>query len=161
MKGVGRGACEAIADERARGGGFDDLLDFCKRVDKRIVNRRTIETLIRAGAFDGEHKHYTPRGFVREYGSNAVWGMQFIWPIKADYRITHLANDYSQTIISREKRDYVWIMARTPQISETDYQQLLTELKAQGYAVDKIRKVPNVISATRVDHTGPAGTERS
>ena len=33
VKGVGRGACEAIAEERARGGAFADLLEFCKRVD--------------------------------------------------------------------------------------------------------------------------------
>jgi len=34
-------------------GAFKDLFDFCRRVDKRIVNRRTVEALIRAGAFDG------------------------------------------------------------------------------------------------------------
>ena len=39
------------------------------------------------GGFDGEFKTYHPTGFVRPDGSNAVWGMQFIWPIKADYQI--------------------------------------------------------------------------
>ena len=52
----------------------------------------------RDGAFDGKPKLYTPRGFVRDTQSNAIWGMQFIWPIKTDYRITYLAPDYSQTI---------------------------------------------------------------
>src|SRR5207342_2894484 len=52
VKGVGRGACEAIADERARGGGFDDLLDFCKRVDSSKLNRRALEALVNAGALD-------------------------------------------------------------------------------------------------------------
>ena len=41
--------------------------------------------------------------------------------IKADYRITYVSDDYSQTVISRQKRDYVWIMARTPQIPPADY----------------------------------------
>jgi DNA polymerase-3 subunit alpha len=50
-----RGAGESAAMEiiRARGSGaFRDLFDFCRRVDKRVVNRRAIEALVRAGAFD-------------------------------------------------------------------------------------------------------------
>jgi apolipoprotein D and lipocalin family protein len=96
----------------------------------------------RAGAFDGEEKRYTPRGFVVDRQSNALWGMQFLWPIKADYRITYLADDYSQTVISRIQRDYVWIMARTPEIPEADYQRLLKLAGDQGYDVAKIQKVP-------------------
>jgi len=96
----------------------------------------------RDGAFDGKPKKYTPRGFVRGDPSNAIWGMQFIWPIKADFRITHLAEDYSQTVISREKRDYVWIMARTPTIPEADYRRLLNIVGEQGYDVKKVQRVP-------------------
>jgi apolipoprotein D and lipocalin family protein len=96
----------------------------------------------REGAFDGKTKQYSPRGFVRDRASNAVWDMQFIWPIRADYRITHIADDYSQTIISREKRDYVWIMARTPSIPEADYQRLLKSVGAQGYDLSRLQKVP-------------------
>ena len=96
----------------------------------------------RDGAFDGPPKKYTPRGFVRNDPSNAIWGMQFIWPIKADFRITHLAEDYSQTIISREQRDYVWIMARMPAIPEADYQRLLKIVGEQGYDVNRVQRVP-------------------
>jgi apolipoprotein D and lipocalin family protein len=96
----------------------------------------------RDGGVDGPPKKYTPRGFVRGDPSNAIWGMQFIWPIKADFRITYLAQDYSQTIISREKRDYVWIMARTPTISEADYQRLLNIVGEQGYDVKQVQRVP-------------------
>ena len=53
VKGVGRGACEAIADERRANGPYADLLDFCKRVDSTKLNRRTLEALIHAGALDG------------------------------------------------------------------------------------------------------------
>ena len=94
------------------------------------------------GGFEGRQKRYHPRGFVVDRQSNAVWDMQFIWPIKADYRIAWLAEDYSQTVIAREKRDYAWIMARTPVISEQQYQERVAFLAAQGYDVSKIRKVP-------------------
>ena len=52
VKGTGGAAIEAIVSARNDGGRFADLFDFCKRVDKRMVNRRAVEALIRAGAFD-------------------------------------------------------------------------------------------------------------
>ncbi len=52
VKGTGGQAIEAIVAARAQGGAFRDLFDFCRRVDKRTVNRRAVEALIRAGAFD-------------------------------------------------------------------------------------------------------------
>ena len=52
IKGVGRGACEAISAERAHGGSFASLLDFCKRVDSSKLNRRALEALVNSGALD-------------------------------------------------------------------------------------------------------------
>jgi apolipoprotein D and lipocalin family protein len=96
----------------------------------------------RDGSFDGPLKTYTPRGFIQDKASNAVWGMQFIWPFKAEYLITHLNDSYTQTVIGRNKRDYVWIMARTPAIPEEDYARLVAELAAQGYDIARLQKVP-------------------
>ncbi len=94
------------------------------------------------GSFDGPQKRYNPRGFVVDRVNNSTWKMQFIWPFKAEYLITYLNEDYTQTIIGRNKRDYVWIMARTPQIAEADYERMLNMLKEQGYNLKKLRKVP-------------------
>lgn len=96
----------------------------------------------REGAFDGELKRYSPRGFVRDTQTNAVWGMQFIWPIKAQYLIIELDDAYTRTVIARDKRDYVWIMARTPQIPEEDYLSLVEDIAAVGYDTGRLRKVP-------------------
>jgi DNA polymerase-3 subunit alpha len=52
VRGTGESAINAILEARA-GAPFRDLFDFCSRVDKRIVNRRAVEALVRAGAFDG------------------------------------------------------------------------------------------------------------
>jgi DNA polymerase-3 subunit alpha len=52
IKGTGRAAIEAIVAAREADGPFSDLFDFCQRVDKRLVNRRAVEALVRAGAFD-------------------------------------------------------------------------------------------------------------
>jgi apolipoprotein D and lipocalin family protein len=109
-----------------------------------LNNDGTIATTFtfREGSFDGELKTYHPKGFVENTETNAVWGMQFVWPIKADYRIVYLTEDYSQVIIGRNKRDYVWIMARTPQIPAEDYQHMLKLIAAMGYDTSKVRKVP-------------------
>lgn len=94
------------------------------------------------GSFDGARKVYRPTGFVREGTGNAVWGMQFIWPIKAEYRIVYVDRDYRFTIIGRSKRDYVWLMAREPDIADVDYEHLLRIVAEQGYDLSKIRRVP-------------------
>ena len=52
VKGVGRQAVEHLVAEREKNGNYTDLFEFCRRVDKRFVNRRAIEALIRTGAFD-------------------------------------------------------------------------------------------------------------
>ncbi len=96
----------------------------------------------RAGAFDGEAKRFEPRGFVLDRETNALWGMQFVWPVRADYRIVHLASDYSRTIVARRKRDFVWIMARTPQIPDADLEELVRRAGELGYDTSRIRKVP-------------------
>ena len=56
IKGTGSAAISNIVKARENGL-FKDLFDFCRRVDKRIVNRRTVEALIRAGAFDTINDH--------------------------------------------------------------------------------------------------------
>ena len=92
------------------------------------------------GSLDGPTKIYQPRGFIKDKRTNAIWGMQFVWPIKADYRIVYLDDNYQQTIIGRTSRDYVWIMARTPAISEQDYSNLVAWVDALGYNLDALQK---------------------
>ena len=111
----------------------------------RLDSDGTIDTVFtfNQGGFDGPLKRYNPRGFVRDPVHKSTWGMRFVWPIKAEFLVTHINADYSQTVVGRNKRDYVWIMARTPEIPALDYDRLVAELKTQGYDVTKLRKVPH------------------
>ena len=52
IRNVGEGLVEKILTERASGGPFADFYDFCRRVDPIVLNKRTVESLIKAGAFD-------------------------------------------------------------------------------------------------------------
>ena len=96
----------------------------------------------REDSFEGEQKRYEPKGFVLDPGSNAKWGMRFVWPIKADYRIVYLDEDYTQTVIARQKRDFVWIMARSPVIPAADYEKLVEFVGSIGYDTSLLERVP-------------------
>ena len=52
IKGTGQGAIEAIVEAREAGGPFSSLFDFCARVDRARINKRAVEALVKAGAFD-------------------------------------------------------------------------------------------------------------
>lgn len=82
IKGVGEGAVESIVEARRREGDFKDLYDFCRRVDIKKVNKRTLEALVRAGCFDDfaqtlrpdlpEDKAYEIRGSLMAQLPSAV-----------------------------------------------------------------------------------------
>jgi apolipoprotein D and lipocalin family protein len=95
------------------------------------------------GSLDGPVKEYNPKGYVREGTGNAVWGMQFVWPVKAEYRVMHLGKNYEVSIVGRTKRDFLWIMARQPIIDESVYARLLNIAEQEGYDLSRIRKVPH------------------
>jgi apolipoprotein D and lipocalin family protein len=101
------------------------------------------------GGFDGPAKRMQPRGFVVEGSNQAVWGMQFVWPIKAEFVVSHVDADYTETIIARSARDYVWIMARTPTLPEARYKDLVAKVNAMGYDTRKLVKVPQQATTAR------------
>ncbi|NBT59594.1 DNA polymerase III subunit alpha, partial [bacterium] len=57
IKGVGQIAIDNILEARKTGGKFTDLFDFCSRTNNRMVNKRVLEALVKAGAFDGFKVH--------------------------------------------------------------------------------------------------------
>lgn len=52
VKGIGQNVVDLIVNERNSNGHFTSLIDFCRRVDKKAINKRTLENLIKAGCFD-------------------------------------------------------------------------------------------------------------
>ena len=95
------------------------------------------------GAADGPKKTYRPTAIVEDTTSNALWGMQFLWPFTAEYRIVHVDEAYETTVIGRSRRDYVWVMARTPHVSDETYQSLTRIVANQGYDLDELVRVPH------------------
>ena len=63
IKNVGKGVAEVIQEERESGGPYKNLTDFCRRVPYQSVNKRALESLIKAGAFD----EFAPRELLAEH----------------------------------------------------------------------------------------------
>ncbi len=93
--------------------------------------------------FDGRHRILRPRGEVGDGPSNERWAMRFIWPVRSDIRILFVDDDYAQAIIGRDKRDYAWILARTPDISHQDFFERVRLIRDAGYDTRRLRMVPH------------------
>ncbi|WP_372798409.1 lipocalin family protein [Litorivivens sp.] len=96
----------------------------------------------RKGSPDGPLKTFRPSASVVPGTGNSEWKMQFLWPFKADYRIAYVDADYSLTIIARQARDYVWLMARQPTIDDNQWQAMLQRIAAMGYSLDDFVRQP-------------------
>ncbi len=115
-------------------------------VERYVLNSDgTIATTFtfRQDGANGPLKQYQPTGFVVPDRGNAEWRMQFVWPFKSEYLIAHVDDQYTETIIARNKRDYVWIMARTPAISAEKYRSLVQQVEGMGYDIQKLVKFPH------------------
>jgi apolipoprotein D and lipocalin family protein len=95
------------------------------------------------GSADGPRKVYHPLGFVREDTGSAIWGMRFIWPFKAEYIVVFVDEAHTETVIGRRKRDYVWIMTRSPDHPEARVNALIDLAVEEGYDRAKIQRVPH------------------
>ncbi|MGH8630029.1 MAG: lipocalin family protein [Burkholderiales bacterium] len=95
----------------------------------------------RKRSFDGPLRRLRSKGFPSA-SNPGLWGVQFIWPIKAEYRIAWLAPDYSRVIVARSKRDYVWLMARTPTLPTEEFEQHRKRIADLGYDVSRLQRVP-------------------
>ena len=63
LKGVGEAAVESIIEERKKNGSFKIIFDFIKRINQRTVNKKTLESLAYAGAFDCFPEHHRAQFF--------------------------------------------------------------------------------------------------
>lgn len=96
----------------------------------------------RPDSFDAPVKLLASTGLVQPDTGNAEWKVRFFGLFKAQYLVGWLAPDYSQVMVVRDARDYLWYMARTPSVPEADYQAMLARAAAMGYDTSRIERVP-------------------
>lgn len=68
--------------------------------------------------------------------------VSFFWPFYGGYKIIVLDKAYQYALITSDTDDYLWILARQPQLAETDYQALVNQAQAWGFNTAALIKVP-------------------
>lgn len=95
------------------------------------------------GSFSGKVKSIPQTGWVENKTTNSHWKVSPFWPIKADYLIVALADDYSWTAIGVPDQKYLWIMARSPLGAEATIQKAIEALGLTSYRTDEMVTVPH------------------
>lgn len=76
--------------------------------------------------------------YPRQVGQPGLLRVAFFWRFYSDYRILMLSEDYSLALISGDSDKYLWIMSRTPRITEAQKDAVLREAAARGFDIDKL-----------------------
>jgi len=87
---------------------------------------------------DGKIKSIKSKIFPVKDTHDGQMKAQFIWPIKVDYWVIDLADDYSYTVVGHPDHKFLYIMARKPEMDKALYEQIVAKCKAMGYPVDQL-----------------------
>ena len=91
---------------------------------------------------DGRVTEANGKAKIVDPKTNAKLKVTFFWPFYGDYWIVDLAPDYSYAVVSEPKREYLWILARAPQMSPAEYDRILERLRILGLDPAKLVKTP-------------------
>ena len=109
--------CEGVtADYSRRDDGLIEVLNTCRK-----------------GAPDGKASIARGRARIADEVTNAKLEVSFFGPFWGDYWILDLTSDYSRSIVGEPSGRYLWILSRTPTISENSLQEVISKLQALGY----------------------------
>lgn len=88
----------------------------------------------------GDNKVYSRNSkmFPSDEGDKGELQAQFIWPIKVDYWIIELADDYSYVVVGHPDHKFLFIMSRNQTMPKKTHDEIVSRCKAKGYEVAKL-----------------------
>jgi apolipoprotein D and lipocalin family protein len=111
--------------------------DQHKRID--------IDFIFNKNTFNGKIKKLPQKAWIYNKKTNAHWKVQPLWPLKFDYLVIALDQDYQWTAIGVPSGSYLWIMGREPLVSERKLAEIIRELDDVAYPTNDIVRVPQKI----------------
>lgn len=90
------------------------------------------------GSFSGKLRSARGKAWVVDKGTNARLKVSFFWPFAGDYWIIDLGREYEYAVVGHPSRKYLWILARTPEMNEEVYEEILKRLQEKGYDTTKL-----------------------
>lgn len=81
----------------------------------------------------------TGKAYPTPNTQNSHLSIEFYWPLKADYWIVYLDNNYQYAAVSVPSKKYLWIISRTPTLDPQIYKELLLRLKNAGFDISQLK----------------------
>jgi apolipoprotein D and lipocalin family protein len=95
------------------------------------------------GSLSGPQKSIPQKAWVYNHDTNAHWKVSPFWPLRFDYLIVGLDENYRWTAVGVPDQKYLWIMARDWKNPEATVQEAIQQLKASGYKTENLVTVPH------------------
>ena len=123
---------------RVQEGCFATTATYALRSDGTV----SVLNQCRKGSFGGQLSTAEATARVVDRTTNAKLAVTFFWPFSGDYWIIDLGKEYEYAVVSVPSRQYLWILSRTPVLSEGVYSEILERLTGQGFDVRRLVKTP-------------------
>lgn len=98
-------------------------------------------TLIK-DSFEGKKKSIPQKGWIENTQTNAHWKVSPFWPLKFNYLVIDLAEDYSWTVIGVPGQEWIWIMSADWKMNDETLNMIIKRVSEMGYSVENIKRVP-------------------
>jgi len=118
-----RGCVATTADYSLRPDGAIQVVNSCRK-----------------GSLDGKTKVAKGKATVADPTSNAKLKVSFFWPFSGDYWIIDLDAEYRWVVVGEPRRNYLWILSRTPTMDEATYQGIVSRLPDKGYDPGRLHR---------------------
>ncbi len=89
---------------------------------------------------DGKRKVRTAKAKVTDPATNAKLSVQFFWPFKGKYWIIDLDDAYSYAVVGHPSRKYLWILSRSKDMPQAQYEQIVQRIQAKCYDITQLHK---------------------
>jgi len=138
IKNVGTGVAQMIQDERQKNGPFKNLSDFLKRIPRQVLNRKTLESLIKSGALDC-------------FGSRELMVNKLDEIITLSYKLNEASNSLQMGLFKEEDDDILSRLGEPPPVNKT--QRLLWEreylgIYLTGHPLDDYKNIIGKVALT-------------
>jgi apolipoprotein D and lipocalin family protein len=90
------------------------------------------------GSFTGPVKKIPQKGWIKNSKTNAHWIVSPMWPLKFNYLVIGLGDDYEWTAIGVPNEAYLWIMSRDPHMTKDKIEEILRTLENKKYNIDNL-----------------------
>jgi apolipoprotein D and lipocalin family protein len=92
---------------------------------------------------DGSKDEAKGKAKVADTATNAKLRVTFFWPFYGDYWVIGLDPAYRWAVVGEPGRKYLWVLSRTPQMADADYEDALRVVREKGYDPSRLVKTPH------------------